>query len=54
MGPGVAVILGRDSADLLRVLKEFTLPRILRNTIIGQACNKDDRDIQYAYGSNAY
>jgi hypothetical protein len=54
MGPEVVVILGRGSAELLRVFKGFTLPRILRNTIIGEACKTDERDMQDACGNNAY
>ena len=54
MVPEVAIILGRSSVELLRVLKGFTLPRILGNTIIGEACKKDDRDMQGACGNNAY
>jgi hypothetical protein len=54
MGPDLVVILGRGSAELLRVLKGFTLPRILRNAIIGEGCKKDERDMQDACGNNAY
>jgi hypothetical protein len=53
MGPEVVVILGRGSAELLRVLRGFTLPRILRNTIIGETCKKDERDMQDGCGNNA-
>jgi hypothetical protein len=54
MGPEVVVISGRGSAELLRVLKGLILPRILGNAIIGEACKKDERDMQDACGNSAY